>query len=57
MASEAIAMMDLLPLACIVISLGHMLIDPSFGCANAIAFDVHEAAAAADDDGNGSATA
>ena len=34
-----------------------MLIDPSFGCDNAIAFDVHEAAAAADDDGNGSATA
>ena len=52
---EATALMDLIPLACIVISLGHMLIDSSFGGAIAIAYDVREAVAA--NDGGDSATA
>ena len=54
MASEDIALMDIIPLACIVISLGHMLIDPSFGGAIAIAYGVCEAVVA--DDGDDSAT-
>ena len=54
MASEAIVLMDIIALACIGISLGHMLIDPSFGGANAIAYGVCEAVVA--DDGDDSAT-
>ena len=50
MASEAIVLMDIIALACIGISLGHMLIDPSFGGANAIAYGVCEAVAANDGD-------
>ena len=44
MASEAIILMDQIPLACIVISLGHMLIEPSFSGAIAIAYGVHRPA-------------
>ena len=50
MALEAIVLMERTPLACIVISLDHMLLDPSFDGAIAITYGVHEAAG---DDGDG----
>ena len=51
MASNAIILIDLIPLACIIISLGHLLIDPSLGVAMAIVYGNREAIAA--DDRNG----
>ena len=45
MASEAIVLMNLIPLACIIISLGHVLIDPSLGGATAIVYGNREAVA------------
>ena len=43
--------MDLIPLACIIISLGHLLIDPSLGGAMAIVYGDREAIAVNDRDG------
>ena len=54
-ASEAIVLIDLITLACITISLGHMLIDPSLGGAKAIVYGVREAVVV--DNHDGSATA
>ena len=51
MASEAIVLIDLIPLACIIISLGHILIDPSLGGAITIAYSVREVVAAGVRDG------
>ena len=42
--------MDLMPLACIIISLGHLLIDPSLGGAMAIVYGDREAIAIDDRD-------
>ena len=54
MASNAIILMDLIPLAYIFISLGHLLIDPSLGGAMAITYGEREAVAV--DERDGSAT-
>ena len=43
--------MDLIPLACIIISLGHLLIDSSLGGAMAIVYGDREAIAVDDRDG------
>ena len=43
--------MDLIPLACIIINLGHLLIDPSLGGAMAIVYGDREAIAVDDRDG------
>ena len=51
MASNAIIWMNLIPLACIIISLGHLLIDPSLGGAMAIVYGDREAIAVDDRDG------
>ena len=51
MASNAIILMDLIPLACIIISLGHLLIDPSLGGAIVIVYGNREAIAVDDRDG------
>ena len=51
MASNAITLMNLIPLACIIISLGHLQIDPSLGSAMVIVNGDREAAAVADRDG------
>ena len=45
MASEAIILMDLTPLACTIISLGHLLIDRSLGGAMASVYGDREAIA------------
>ena len=45
MASEAIVSIDIIALACITISLGTMLIDPSLGDAMVIIYGVHVAVA------------
>ena len=55
MASEAIVLIDLIALACISISLGHMLIDPSLCSAMGVVYGVREAVTV--DDRDGSATA
>ena len=55
MASEAIALIHLIALACVTISLGHMLIGPSLGSAMAVVYGVREVVA--DADRGGSATA
>ena len=55
MASNAIIFMDLIPLACILISLGHLLIDPSLNGAIAIVYGNREAGAVADRDGSATA--
>ena len=55
MTLEAIVSIDLIAPACITISLGHALIDPSLGGAMAIVYRVREAVAV--DDRDGSATA
>ena len=52
MASNAIILMDLIPLVCIIISLGHLLIDPSLGGAMAIVYGDQEAVAVDDRDGS-----
>ena len=52
---DPLILMDLIPLACIIISLGHLLIDPSLGGAMAIVYGNREAVAV--DDRDGSATA
>ena len=51
MASNTIILMDLIPLTCIIISLGHLLIDPSLGGAMAIVYDDQEVIAVDDHDG------
>ena len=55
MASEAIVSIDLIALACIAISLGHMLIGPSLVGTMSIVYGVREAVAV--DNHDGSATA
>ena len=52
MASKAIASVDLIALACITISLGHMLINSSLIGAMAAVYDVREAVAIDDHDGS-----
>ena len=47
--------MDLIPLACMIISLRHLLIDPSLGGAMVIFYANREAAAVADRDGSATA--
>ena len=44
--------MDLTPLACIIIGLGHVLIDPSLGGVITIVYGIREGVAAADGDGS-----
>ena len=48
MALNAIILMNLIPLVCIIISLGHLLIDPSLGGAMAIVYGDREAVAIGD---------
>ena len=55
MASEAIVSIDLIALACIAISLGHMLIGPSLVGTMSIVYGVREAVT--DNDRDGSTTA
>ena len=56
MASNAIILIDLIPLACIIISLGHLLIDPSLCRAMVIVYNGDREAVAVDDR-DGTATA
>ena len=55
MASEAIVLMNIIPLACIIITLGCVLIYLSLDGAMTIVYDDQEAAAADDQDDNAEA--
>ena len=51
MASNAIILVDLIPLACIIVNLGYLLIDPSLGGAMTIVYGDREAITVDDRDG------
>ena len=52
MTSEAMVLIDLIPLVCITITLGHVLIDPSLGGAMTIICGDQAAVAVDDRDGS-----